>query len=161
MTNDPHIPMSPDELPQQRIHEVVNLPERPEPFDCSAGYSCKVPQKTNRYDEPKTAIYLGQVEWAWSPMNNRLEAYYLQRDRKYWVLWSRYWSDNEEDWGWIIVACAENKDVSEEQAAVHLLIEFWNHETEESSLDHFHWINEAEYLSVAQLAAIGRAVWEQ
>jgi len=31
MTREPKIPMSPSELPQQRIHEVVGLPERPEP----------------------------------------------------------------------------------------------------------------------------------
>jgi hypothetical protein len=160
MTNDPHIPMSPDELPQQRIHEVVELPERPEPFDFAAGYSCKVPQKPITYGEPRSAIYLGQVEWAWSPMHNRLEAYYLQRDRNYWVLWSRYWDDNEGGWGWIIIACVANKVVSEAQAAVHLLIEFWKYEAEESWLDHFHWINEADYLSVAQLAAIGRTIWD-
>jgi hypothetical protein len=161
MTNDPHIPMSPKELPQQRIHEVVKLPERPAPFDFAAGYSCNVPQKTIAYGEPEMATYLGQVEWAWDPMHCRLEAYYLQQDRDYWVLWARYWSDNDGDWGWIIVACVATKGVSEEQAAVHLLIEFWKQETKESSLDHFHWINKAEYLSVAQLAAIGRAVWEQ
>ena len=38
MTREAKIPMSPTELPQQRIHEVVGLPERPEPFNCLAGY---------------------------------------------------------------------------------------------------------------------------
>ena len=38
MTNEPPIPMSPDELPQQRIHEVTTLPSKPEPFDCTVGY---------------------------------------------------------------------------------------------------------------------------
>ena len=37
MTNAPHIPMSPTELPQQRIHEVLEFAERPEPFDCIVG----------------------------------------------------------------------------------------------------------------------------
>ena len=160
MTNDPHIPMSPDELPQQRIHEVVELPDRPEPFDCLVGYGCKAPQKAPSEFEPNSPIYLGQTEWAWDPMHCRLEGYYLERDRDYWVLWARYWSDNEGDWGWATAACVATKGVSEDQAAVHLLIEFWKYEAKESWLDHFHWINEDAFLSVAQLAAIGRATWE-
>ena len=38
MTREPKIPMSPEELPQQRIHEVVALPKRPEEFDFKVGY---------------------------------------------------------------------------------------------------------------------------
>jgi len=49
--------------------------------------------------------------------------------------------------------------VSERQAAVHLLSEFWNFDTKESDVDQFHWINEEGYLSVADLAAIARVVW--
>ena len=160
MTNDPQIPMSPDELPQQRIHEVVELPEQPVPFECAAGYGCKTPKKAFPVEGPKSPKYLCQTEWAWDPMHCRIEGYYLQRERSHWVLWSRYWSDNEGDWGWIIVAWVAKKGVSEREAAVHLLLEFWKGEAEESSLDHFHWINEDAYLSVAELAAIGRAIWE-
>jgi len=39
MNKQSTIPMSPEALPKQRIHEVVGLPERPEPFDCHVGYS--------------------------------------------------------------------------------------------------------------------------
>ena len=38
MTREPKIPMSPTELPQQRIHEIVGLPERPAEFNCEVGY---------------------------------------------------------------------------------------------------------------------------
>ena len=37
MMREPKIPMLPMELPQQRIHEVVELPERPEPFNWKGG----------------------------------------------------------------------------------------------------------------------------
>ena len=36
MTREPKIPMLPSEFPQQRIHEVVTLPERPAEFDLKA-----------------------------------------------------------------------------------------------------------------------------
>jgi hypothetical protein len=38
MKTQPHIPMSPSELPQQRVHEVVPLPARPQYFECRVGY---------------------------------------------------------------------------------------------------------------------------
>jgi hypothetical protein len=158
MTTNPDIPMSPDELPQQRIHEVVQLPERPEPFDCLVGYSA-VPAEAIPEDGPRSPSYLAQVEWAWSPMHNRLDAYYLHRGRRHWVLWVRYWDDNWGHWDWVAAACVPRKGVSEREAAVHLLLELWKHEVIEADLDHFHWINEDVYLSVAELAAIGRHVW--
>ena len=40
MTHEPKIPMRPEDLPQQRIHEVVGLPERPAEFNFAAGYGC-------------------------------------------------------------------------------------------------------------------------
>jgi hypothetical protein len=158
MTTDPKIPMSPSELPQQRIHEVIDLPKRPEPFDCLVGYG-EVPNKIIPKCGPRSPLYLGQVEWAWSPMHNRLDAYYLHRGRTHWVLWSRYWDDNWGKWGWAAVACTAKKGVSERQAAVHLLIEFWKEEAEESDVDKYHWINEDGYLSIAEIAAIAREVW--
>jgi hypothetical protein len=158
MTKQPTIPMSPEALPQQRIHEVVSLPERPEPFDCHVGYSA-VPSEAIPKSGPRSPIYLAQVEWAFSPMHIRLDTYYLHSGRRHWLLWSRSWDDNWGKWDWTAVACVGKKGVSEHQAAVHLLIEFWKEEAEESDVDQFHWINEAEYLSVAELAAVARVVW--
>jgi hypothetical protein len=66
MIREPKIPMSPEDLPQQRIHEVVTLPKRPEEFDCQVGYELFPYGKL-----PKNALtnstYLCQVEWAWFP----------------------------------------------------------------------------------------------
>ena len=159
MTKNPHIPMSPNELPQQRIHEVVALPERPEPFNVIVGYSDEVPQDAIPKNGPRSPIYLGQVEWAWSPAHNRLDAYYLHRGRKYWVLWVCYWDDNWGKWEWVAVACVEKKGVSQMVSANHLLAEYWKYEVKESDVDRFHWINENGYLSVAELAAIAQHVW--
>ena len=103
--------------------------------------------------------YLAQVEWAWSPMNNRLDAYYLHKGRTHWSLWSRYWDDNWGKWSDMAIGCVPRRGVSEHQAAVYLLMEFWRDEASENSLDKFHWINETEYLEVGDLSAIVREVW--
>ena len=158
MTRKPRIPMLPDELPQQRIHEVVGLPERPDPFNSKVGlwdYAASEAPK----NPPRSPLYLCQVEWAWSPMHNRIAAYHLHRGRTHWSLWWSYLDENEGGWGWITVGCVHRRGVSEKQAAVHLLLDYWNDEIVESYLDHFHWINEEHYLSIAEIMAIAKEVW--
>jgi hypothetical protein len=56
MIQEPKIPMSPDQLPQQRIHEVVDLPKRPHPFDFCVGYG-SVPEYARGKGDPKSAAY--------------------------------------------------------------------------------------------------------
>jgi hypothetical protein len=51
------------------------------------------------------------------------------------------------------------QEVTERQAAVYLLVEFWKEEARESDVEQFHWINEGAYLSVADLMSIAREVW--
>lgn len=159
MTSDPSIPMLPSELPQQRIHEVVELPERPKPFRSKVGL-WNYPSKRVPKDRPRKPIYLCQVEWAWTPMNNRIAAYHLHRGRTHWSLWWSYWDDNEWGWGWIAVGCVHRRGVSEKQAAVYLLHDYWLDSMEDEGLDHFHWINEEQYLSVAEVMAIAKGVWQ-
>ena len=158
MTREPHIPMSPQELPQQRIHEVVGLPVRPAEFNCDVGYGA-----SPKGGLPKTglanSIYLCQVEWAWSPAHNRLDAYYLHRGRSEWSLWSKYWDDNWMQWEHVGNGTVHRRGVDQKQAAVYLLLEYWAFDAREGDVDQFHWVNEAAYLSIAELAAIAREVW--
>ena len=158
MTREPKIPMSPEELPQQRIHEVVALPKRPEEFDFKVGYEL-VPYGKLPKNAPIKSTYLCQVEWAWSPAHNRLDAYYLHRGRTHWSLWSKYWDDNWMKWEQITVGYVPRRGVDQKQAAVYLLLEFWAFDAKEGGVDEFHWINEDGYLTIAELAAIAREVW--
>ena len=158
MIREPKIPMSPEELPQQRIREVINLPERPDEFDCVVGQRTYPKGALPQRPSPDSR-YLCQVEWAWSPMHNRLHAYYLHRGRTHWSLWCKYWDDNWMKWELASIGCVPRKGVEERQAAVYLLLEYWVDDAKECGVDEFHWINEDGFLSVADLAAIAREVW--
>ena len=160
MTREPKIPMLPTELPQQRIHEVVSLPARPTEFSSFVNYG-DMPEGTVSKNPPRNAIYLCQVEWAWSPAHNRLDSYYLNKGRTHWSLWSRYLDDNGYPWKWIWVpvGCVPLAGLDDRTAATHLLIDFWRFDAKEGDVDQFHWINEDSYLSIAELAAIAREVW--
>ena len=152
----PSIPMSPNDLPQQRVVEVVDLPPCPNGIDIClyTAYKRKMPSLPSRH-----AKYLCQVEWAWSPMHSRISSYYIHRGHTYWILWERLL---DQDWGatlWEIAASVPHKDCTEHQASVHLLRAIWQSECGENSLDQFHWVNDTDLLSVADLAAISREVW--
>ena len=159
MSTTPKIPMRPEELPQQRITLVASLPPRPSGFEGKREppESVLPPAKM-----PRSAKYIGQVEWAWGPNNTRLDAYYLStnRQRTHWFLWLRPYDDNECQWDEPqIRAYAPKEEVPSEVAAAYLLLDSWTEETRDSDPGHFHWINKADFLSVEELHAIGRAVW--
>lgn len=159
MSDFPRIPMRPEELPQQRVSLVVELPPRPAGFEglqnppASIGAPAKM---------PRAATYIGQVEWAWSPMNTRLDAYYLSTNRRrtHWFLWLRLYDDNYGRWDAPqIYAYAPRLKVSARVAATYLLLDAWSACIRQTELDHFHWINKAEFLSVEELVAMGRVAW--
>jgi hypothetical protein len=159
MTREPKMPMRPEDLPQQRIHEVVELPERPAEFNFDVGYGCS-PEGGLPKAGIRSATFLCQVEWAWSPMNNRVDAYYLHRGRSEWLLCSKYWDDNWGKWEHIGIGTVHRRGVNQEKAAALLLLEFWKYDAQNSDVDCYHWINETGYLSVAELSAIASEVWE-
>ena len=158
MTREPKIPMSPEELPQQRIHEVVALPKRPAEFDFKVGYEL-FPYGELPKNAPTNSTYLCQVEWAWSPAHSRLDAYYLHRGRTHWSLWTKFWDNNLMGWEQFTVGYVPRRGADQKQAAVYLLLEFWTFDAQENSVDEFHWINEDGFISIAELAAIAREVW--
>lgn len=157
---EPKIPMKPSDLPRQRLHLVVDLPPRPEPFEFGVGWGDFPEGVVPKTRTPREPLYLAQVEWAETPWNNGIVGFYLQARRKVWLLWTRTLDDNAWPWrwDWLPVAWCPRKGVTERQAAVHLLAEFWRFDRSDCSGSRFDWINEAGDLSVADLMAIARLV---
>jgi hypothetical protein len=85
MSRLPKIPMVPSKVPQQRISEVVSLLPRPALFNFEVGYGNFAPDVVPKQGVPRSPELLVQVEWAQSPMNYGIEAFYLQACKKYWV----------------------------------------------------------------------------
>lgn len=154
----PIIPMSPSELPSQRIVAVANLPERPDHFDAVVGWGTK-PEGVELPHGPSNADYLGLVEWAWGVMNTRMDAYYLSKGRTHWILWSQWYDDNWGKWEWLAIGHVPRKQASRRQAAVHLMADFWRMEKEANDLDHFHWLNQEGFFDASEWRTIGFMVW--
>ncbi len=164
MTRTPKIPMLPTELPQQRVCAVISLPQRPSGF-----HGIRLPPETvpppaalPPAQMPRSARYIGQVEWAWGPNNTRLDAYYLStnRERTHWFVWLQGYDDNWGNWEQPqLYTYAPKQGVLGKAAAVYLVLDGWVQELPDSGLDHFHWINSANFLSIEEFRAIGRIVW--
>ena len=98
-TMKPRIPMSPAQLPRQRLYVVTDMPPRPAHFLTRCGYGfSSVPEFQPPPRKPSRAHLVCMLEWAWSPAHNRLTAYYLcrNRTRSHWMLWSS--SPAEDYW---------------------------------------------------------------
>jgi hypothetical protein len=154
------VPMSPEQLPQQRLVEVIDLPPLPPGIRIITD-ALKIPTKHSQRAGPKDSKFLVALEWAWSPMHSRLQGFYLERhDERDWVLWS-YFVDLEEngDDPWVVSAVCPRSDMDERTAAVHLLIASLYEEIEVQDLDHWHWIADTGLLGSAEMRSIGRHVW--
>lgn len=159
MAQVPKIPMTVAALPPQRLYAVPELPYAPPGWRVDLGNRVAgLPQR-----RPRSARYLGQVEWAWSPMHSRIDAYHLSMDRSHarWVLWASYFDDCR--WGFFdthIAASAPRAGLQGADAAVLLLQAYWRDEAaSESELDAFHWVNQEGLLRAAHLKEVARQVW--
>jgi hypothetical protein len=150
--------MTPAQLPQQRVYLVRGVPEPPAgwtPLDFEALGHLGATRM------PRSARYVGQVEWAWSPMNMRISAYYVSMDRtrRHWLLWTRAYDDN---WGrWMepaLKVAARGCGLDAKTAAKLLLVHTWSLERDDG-LDSFHWVNEADLLEAGEFNEISTAVW--
>lgn len=159
---DPRIPMSPQQLPQQGIFMPVGAPRRPDPCDVAVGYDERsLPDDAHLQRAPRKAHYLFQAEWAWSPMNNRISAFYLHRGRRYWSIFDRAYDDDwpRSKWQWYQRATVPLHQATAKQAAFWLMVELMKFDRDEGFVEEWHWIGEAGELSVADVKAIAHEVW--
>ena len=156
------IPVSPKEFPQQSLYEVKAFPKWP------AGCGVHFPDYSSEHNIPgvpespsEESIPLAQVEWSWSPMHARVDAYQLHRGRDHWVLWCGGPGSNAStDISlWHPAAYMDANCIPQEDAAMFLLDAFWNFQLAAINLDRFHWINRVDALSVSHLQCIAKQIW--
>jgi len=168
------IPMHPDELPQQKVYAITDLPKPPYNFEASClmrfgsrndrnDYEWSIPRDDLPQRFPGAATFVAQVEWACGPSNDRLDSYYICSNRRktHWFLWLRWPDDNawEVRMNSLLYAYCPRRTMDRKTAAIQLLLHAWRYESAESDRDRFDWIDDAGLLTVSELQAIARAVW--
>ena len=154
------IPMAPGLRPQQRLYEVVTLPDLPKGLDPKIEMDqplLKNPPKTS----PRKITYLFSVEWAWSPMHNRIDNYYVNPRRTGWLLWNNLLEDGGHPWTWYwhMEAHGRRCRSDEKTISIQLIKALWEFDAKYNGVDHFHWINNTGLLGVGEIEAIALEVW--
>ncbi len=154
------LPMSSEDLPQQRVNEVVGLPSRPDGLDISVELINSLGKQYPK-GSPRKLEFVCSVEWAWSPINNRIDNYYLNPKPKHWMLWSNWVNDRVVPWTWHwdVLAYAPRIEADEFTLATHMLLETWKYLAAYEGVDHYHWVNNTGCLSVEDVQAVAREVW--
>ena len=111
----------------------------------------------------RTTSILCTLEWSWSPVNERMETYYLQDSRKYWILWIKRYDDNYGRWEKpiAIARCPRQNFGGDYKAAgMNLLAAVLTEEMRQydPELDPF-GINDCSSLSMEELDTVANAVW--
>ena len=168
------IPMHPGELPQQKVYAITDLPQLSSSFEATClmqlgsrgdcdDYAWSITEADLPQRFPGAATFVAQVEWAWGPSNDRLDAYYIcsNRKRSHWFLWLR--CPGNDAWEFrmnsLLYAYCPRRNIDRKTAAIQLLLHAWRYESAESERDRFDWINDAGLLTVSELQAIAGAVW--
>jgi hypothetical protein len=161
MIQKPRIPMTPEEVPQQRLSLVVDLPARPPQFQGYCEYVNPMPGNVAPKGSPRKLTYIGSVEWATSPRDCRLDSYYLNPRGSYWLLWNWYQDENDWDFAyrWVLYGYARKVGADARTAATYLLLDAWKSERDSLDLGPYFLIDEACLLSVSEIKEIGSAVW--
>ena len=148
-------------LPIEQRNRIVALPKRPKYLHP------KIEEDTPLLPQPPTAaprnrIYLFSAEWAWSPINNRLNYYFLTPTQTGWQLWNNYTEDGHLPWSWHwqLLAYGNRCRANEKTIGTHLLLEFWKWEAEYYSLEHYDKVVRSGLLSKADVNAIAGKVWK-
>ena len=161
MTQKPKIPMLPEEVLQQRLTLVVDLPSRPEGFLGECAYVRPMPDKARPRGSPRNTTFVGAVEWASGPKDTRFDAYYINPRRSHWLLWN-YWQDENDwqlRWCWSLYAYGPRRGVDEKTAAVYLLFDAWRSEAQNLGLKRYFLLDEPGLLSTNEITQIARLVW--
>ena len=120
---------------QHKLHLAKTLPPRPLPFKSyiyeygwQEGPHCLpgIPASPD-----SDSVYLGAGSWCWGPFHDRSECWYLHCGDTHWLLWfGLNHGDGDE---WMLGASVPLSGVSEAQASVYLLVDYFYREDDHDS----------------------------
>lgn len=175
-TTHKQVAMSPEDLPRQRMFQLVDLPEPHAGFECLVGERLASLGPLESGGEDK---FIVQAEWAWSPMHGRISNWEIGPDGSgdYWLLWcsgptgeyepAEWCNPGEEQavemepvWDSTLVAACHRQALPDQEAAILLLFQAWHDERLGfMELDRPHFYGAVGLLAIDVIRSIEIRVW--
>jgi len=169
------VAMSPEQLPRQRLFQLIDLPEPPQDFALLYGEALR---NLRPIEPTEDASLIVQGEWSLSPMHSRISNWEIGMDetQQHWILWcctrtdesEAVWGDPVDEntplvsiWYFEVVAGCARGNLSERDASILLLLEAWTDERDgDCELDRPHFYGASGVLNIDVIRSIEKVVWE-
>lgn len=150
------------ERPPEHLYLLRGEPERPESLSTTVCWtSSKYPDVPK---EPSQNLYLGSLEWLWSPMHSRIDSYYLSYTDEFWLIYLHELEDGGTPWSWDwrLYAFAPKFECQDDLRVGYWMIhDVLLAESCLSDLDRFHIIGDEGLLKVSHFTSMSRRIWDE
>lgn len=149
----------PSEKPTEYAYEVRSIPPRPGGLKTVLAWDLKA-WPSDVPAEPEKVLYLGALEWTWSPSHSRFDSYYLAFTDEVWVIYLHEFSDGcGGTWDWYPYSTSLRVDADVYALAFWMIYDLLKADSGIHELDRFHLVSAQGLLSVGDFKNIGDLVW--
>ena len=151
----------PDEQPIEYLYEVQPIPQRPEGLETVMSWSI-ADWRLKTPKVPERVLYLGALEWIWSPGHSRCDNYYLSYMKDYWLIFLHEYSDGmSPTWEWYPYAAASRVDSDIRAIGFWMVHDLLSADAGMHEVDRYHLVSAQGLLTVGDFAVIGDSIWSE
>ena len=154
--------IDPIDKPIGNIFLVRDIPERPTDLEIRTTWDRNT-FPDGQPVEPDSALYLGALEWSWSPMHSRMDSYYLSYDKDHWMIFMHLLEDGSSswEWSWYLYAIAPRVSADDRSVGFWMIHDLLKYDAVTHEVDEFHLVSGEGLLTVGDFENIGQLVWTE
>lgn len=148
----------PGEKPIEYLYEVRPIPPRPRGLESVSAWDSTWPSGVP--EEPERVLYLGALEWSWSPAHSRFDSYYLSYTNDYWLIYLHEYSDGMDSyWEWYPYTASPRVDGDVRDIGFWMVHDLLLADARVHEVDRYHIVSAQGLLTVGDFTEIGNLVW--
>lgn len=148
------------EKPTEYLYEVKPAPARPRGLESVLSWDLDAwPEDIPK--RPDRVLYLGALEWSWSPAHSRFDSYYLSYTDSLWVMYLHEFSDGYGGtWEWFPYSVSKRVSVDDRAVGYWMVYDLLRADSTIHELDRYHFVSAEGLLKVGDFAEIGDLIWK-
>jgi len=151
--------ITPGEKPVEYLYEVKSIPRRPTSLKSVLAWDTKAwPDAVP--ETPDKVLYLGALEWTWSPAHSRFDSYYLAYTKTAWIIYLHEFSDGAgETWDWYPYAASNKVGGTLRAVGFWMVFDLLKADSSFHEVGPFHVVSGEGLLSVGDFKEIKARIW--